>query len=70
VNNIVDKEIGNNVQTVPYTVGTGPDAKYALYNVTRDHITVFNGTVLNQYVPENPYEWLGEFWPSLRNGTA
>jgi hypothetical protein len=27
----VDKEIGNNVQTVPYTVGTGPDEKYAWY---------------------------------------
>jgi hypothetical protein len=59
----VDKEIGNNVQTVPYTVGTGPDEKYALYNFTRDHLTDFEGEILNQYVPENPYEWLEEFWP-------
>jgi hypothetical protein len=67
---MVDKEIGNNVQTVPYTVGTGPDEKYALYNMTRDRITTFNGTVLKQYVPANPYPWLGEFWPSLANKTA
>ncbi|KAH6643926.1 pectin lyase fold/virulence factor [Boeremia exigua] len=61
---MVDKEIGNNVQTVPYTVGTGPDEKYALYNLTRDAITEFNGTVLNAYTPEEPYEWLSEFWPA------
>jgi hypothetical protein len=67
---MVDKEIGNNVQTVPYTVGTGPDEKYALYNMTRDRITTFNGSVLSQYVPKDPYPWLGEFWPSLKNGTA
>ncbi|KAH7077721.1 pectin lyase fold/virulence factor [Paraphoma chrysanthemicola] len=67
---IADKEIGNNVQTVPYTVGTGPDEKYALYNLTRDRITTFNGTVLSQYKPANPYPWLGEFWPSLANKTA
>ncbi|KAL1799769.1 hypothetical protein ACET3X_000111 [Alternaria dauci] len=59
----VDKEIGNNVQTVPYTVGTGPDEKYALYNLTRDHLTEYEGEILNQYIPENPYEWLDEFWP-------
>ncbi|KAF4974418.1 hypothetical protein FZEAL_8677 [Fusarium zealandicum] len=63
VTNIADKEIGNNVQTVPYYVGTGPDEKYALYNITRDHITDFEGTVSNQYEPEDPYEWLSEFWP-------
>ncbi|KAF2033710.1 pectin lyase-like protein [Setomelanomma holmii] len=67
---MVDKEIGNNVQTVPYTVGIGPDEKYALYHMTRDRITTFNGTVLKQYVPANPYSWLGEFWPSLANKTA
>ncbi|KAF1361883.1 family 3 polysaccharide lyase [Lizonia empirigonia] len=61
---MVDKEIGNNVQTVPYTVGTGPDEKYALYNLTRDAITEFNGTVTNAYEPEEPYEWLSEFWPA------
>ncbi|KAF6835657.1 pectate lyase [Colletotrichum plurivorum] len=59
----VDKEIANNVQTVPYTVGTGPDEKYALYNETRDAITEFDGEVLNVYEPEEPYEWLEEFWP-------
>jgi hypothetical protein len=55
------------VQTVPYTVGTGPDEKYALYNLTRDHITEFSGEILNQYVPEEPYEWLGLYWT---NSTA
>lgn len=60
---MVDKEIGNNVQTVPYTIGTGPDEKYALYNMTRDAITGFNGTATNVYTPEKPYEWLSEFWP-------
>ncbi|KAF2631807.1 polysaccharide lyase family 3 protein [Macroventuria anomochaeta] len=60
---MVDKEIGNNVQTVPYTIGTGPDEKYALYNITRDQITGFNGTATNVYTPEEPYEWLSEFWP-------
>lgn len=63
VDRYVDKEIGNNVQTVPYTVGTGPDEKYALYNLTRDAITEFNGTATNVYEPEDPYEWLAEFWP-------
>ncbi|XP_014555032.1 polysaccharide lyase family 3 protein [Bipolaris victoriae FI3] len=62
VDRYVDKEIGNNVQTVPYTVGTGPDEKYALYNLTRDHVTEFEGEILNQYVPEEPYEWLGTYW--------
>ena len=61
---MVDKEIGNNVQTVPYTVGTGPDEKYALYNLTRDAITGFNGAATNVYEPENPYGWLEDFWPS------
>lgn len=64
---MVDKEIGNNVQTVPYTVGTGPDEKYALYNMTRDSITGFNGTVTNEYEPEEPYEWLSEFWPENKS---
>ncbi|KAM0323881.1 hypothetical protein ACHAQA_008462 [Verticillium albo-atrum] len=64
---IVDKGIGNNEQVVPYMVGTGPDDKYALFNETRDSITAFNGTVLNQYEPENPYPWLSEFWPSGYN---
>ncbi|KAJ4317241.1 hypothetical protein N0V84_007460 [Fusarium piperis] len=63
VTSIVDKEIGNNVQTVPYYIGNGPDEKYALYNETRDHITDFEGKVTNQYEPEDPYEWLSEFWP-------
>lgn len=60
---MVDKEIGNNVQTVPYTIGTGPDEKYALYNLTRDAVTEFNGTAEDVYTPEEPYEWLSEFWP-------
>ncbi|KAF3010613.1 hypothetical protein E8E13_003157 [Curvularia kusanoi] len=60
---MVDKEIGNNVQTVPYTIGTGPDEKYALYNMTRDAITLFDGTATNTYTPKEPYEWLPEFWP-------
>ncbi|KAF3805687.1 Pectate lyase H [Colletotrichum gloeosporioides] len=60
---IVDKEIANNVQTVPYTIGNGPDLKYALYNETRDAITEYDGEVLNAYEPEEPYEWLEDFWP-------
>lgn len=63
VTRYVDKEIANNVQTVPYTIGTGPDEKYALYNLTRDHIVPFNGTVTNQYIPKQPYEWLATAWP-------
>ncbi|OLN87847.1 putative pectate lyase D 1 [Colletotrichum chlorophyti] len=59
----VDKEIANNVQTVPYTIGTGPDEKYALYNFTRDAVTEWDGTVTNAYEPEEPYEWLETFWP-------
>ena len=61
---IVTKEIGNNVQTVPYHIGEGPDEMYALYNMTTDSIAEsFNGTVTNVYEPEDPYEWLEEFWP-------
>ncbi|KAJ0141563.1 putative pectate lyase D [Colletotrichum tanaceti] len=60
---MVDKEIANNVQTVPYTIGTGPDEKYALYNLTRDAITEWDGTVTNAYEPEEPYEWLETYWP-------
>jgi hypothetical protein len=60
---MVDKEIGNSVQTVPYTIGTGPDEKYALYNVTRDKVTEFDGTARDVYTPEEPYEWLSAFWP-------
>ncbi|KAH0422616.1 pectate lyase [Colletotrichum camelliae] len=60
---IVDKEIANNVQTVPYTIGNGPDLKYALYNETRDAITEYDGDILNAYEPEEPYEWLEDFWP-------
>ncbi|KAL3424533.1 pectate lyase [Phlyctema vagabunda] len=60
---MVDKEIANNVQTVPITVGTGPDEKFALYNMTRDSIVEWDGTVTNQYVPEEPYEWLAQAWP-------
>ncbi|KAI8236196.1 Pectate lyase E [Colletotrichum sp. SAR 10_99] len=60
---VVDKEIANNVQTVPYTIGNGPDLKYALYNETRDAITDYDGEVLNAYEPEEPYEWLEDFWP-------
>lgn len=63
VTSICDKEIGNNVQTVPYYVGNGPDEKYALYNETRDNITKFKDEVKLAYEPENPYEWLEEFWP-------
>ncbi|KAL2063164.1 hypothetical protein VTL71DRAFT_6236 [Oculimacula yallundae] len=63
VTRYVDKEIANNVQTVPYTIGTGPDEKYALYNLTRDNIVPFDGKVTNQYVPEDPYEWLTTAWP-------
>jgi hypothetical protein len=70
VDRYVDKEIGNNVQTVPYTVGTGPDEKYALYNLTRDRITEFEGEILNQYVPEEPYEWLSDYWMEAGNGTV
>ncbi|KAK7450380.1 polysaccharide lyase family 3 [Colletotrichum acutatum] len=60
---MVDKEIANNMQTVPITVGTGPDQKYALYNETRDAITEWEGTVENAYEPEEPYEWLEAYWP-------
>jgi hypothetical protein len=65
VDTIVTKEIGNNVQTVPIHMGEGPDEFFARYNVTRDGIVEsFNGTVeIRKYVPENPYEWLEEFWP-------
>ncbi|OHE94904.1 polysaccharide lyase family 3 [Colletotrichum orchidophilum] len=59
----VDKEIANNLQLVPITVGTGPDEKYALYNETRDAITEWEGTVENAYEPEEPYEWLEAYWP-------
>lgn len=48
---------------MPYYIGNGPDEKYALYNETRDHIVDFDGKVTNQYEPEDPYEWLSEFWP-------
>lgn len=62
--NICDKEIGNNVQTVPYYIGTGPDEKYALYNTTTDNIDLeFDGKPTNVYEPENPYEWLEDYWP-------
>ncbi|KAF6831429.1 secreted lyase [Colletotrichum musicola] len=60
---IVDKGIGNNMQVVPYMVGTGPDDKYALFNETRDFITKFEGTVENAYEPEDPYPWLEQYWP-------
>ncbi|KAJ0160522.1 Pectate lyase H [Colletotrichum tanaceti] len=60
---IVDKGIGNDLQIVPYMVGTGPDDKYALFNETRDSITRFEGTVDNVYEPEDPYPWLSEYWP-------
>ncbi|WQF78804.1 Putative pectate lyase PlyH/PlyE, pectin lyase/virulence factor [Colletotrichum destructivum] len=60
---IVDKGIGNDLQIVPYMVGTGPDDKYALFNETRDFITKFEGTVDNVYEPEDPYPWLSEYWP-------
>lgn len=48
---ICDKEIGNNVETVPYWIGTGTDQKYCLYNETRDHLTGFNGTANTVYFP-------------------
>lgn len=70
VKNMIDKKIGNNVQTVPYTVGTGLDKKRALYNRTRNNITPFGWTVLNVYNPAESYPWLGGFWPSLRNRTV
>ncbi|KAF6803582.1 secreted lyase [Colletotrichum sojae] len=60
---IVDKGIGNNMQVVPYMVGTGPDDKYALFNETRDFISKFEGTVENAYEPKDPYPWLGQYWP-------
>ncbi|KAL0636327.1 hypothetical protein Q9L58_004674 [Maublancomyces gigas] len=50
---ICDKEIGNNVQTVPYWIGTGTDEKYCLYNGTRDHLVEFNGTANTVYWPKN-----------------
>lgn len=50
---ICDKEIGNNVQTVPYWIGTGTDARYCLYNETTDHLVPFNGTANTVYWPEN-----------------
>lgn len=65
---IVDKEIGNDQQTVPYTVGTGPDEQYALYNLTRDRITEYDGEALNVYMPEDPYPWLAEVWPEMSGG--
>lgn len=64
VDYIVTKEIGNNVQTVPIHMGSGPDEVYARYNLTRDNvIESFDGTVTDVYEPEDPYEWLEEFWP-------
>ena len=61
---VVDKEIGNNVQTVPYMIGDGPDEMYALYNKTRDNIEdSFDGEVTNVYEPDEPYEWLEDYWP-------
>ncbi|KAI6713382.1 hypothetical protein JHW43_004099 [Diplocarpon mali] len=63
VTTYVDKEIGNNVQTVPYVVGTGPDEKYALYDLTRDGVTEWDGKIANQYTPTEPYEWLAQAWP-------
>ncbi|KEY64226.1 hypothetical protein S7711_03511 [Stachybotrys chartarum IBT 7711] len=63
IDTIITKEIGNNVQTVPYHMGSGPDERYALYNETRDNIVAFDGEVTNRYEPEDPYEWLEEFWP-------
>ncbi|RMY36138.1 hypothetical protein D0866_04133 [Hortaea werneckii] len=65
---IVDKEIGNNQQSVPYTVGTGPDEQYALYNLTRDRITEYDGEASNVYMPEDPYPWLAEVWPEMSGG--
>lgn len=59
----MDKGIGNDMQLVPYMVGTGPDDKYALFNETRDFITKFEGTVENAYEPEDPYPWLEQYWP-------
>lgn len=50
---ICDKEIGNNVQTVPYWIGTGTDEKYCLYNGTRDHLVEFNGTANTVYWPKD-----------------
>lgn len=45
-------------------MGSGPDEVYARYNLTRDNIVEsFNGSVTNIYEPEDPYEWLEEFWP-------
>lgn len=64
VETIVTKEIGNNVQTVPIHMGDGPDEFYARYNITRDNIVEsFNGSAVDIYEPEDPYEWLEEFWP-------
>ena len=46
-------------------MGEGPDEFFARYNVTRDNIIEeFDGEVeVQKYEPEDPYEWLEEFWP-------
>lgn len=49
-------------------MGSGPDNAYALYNLTRDNITEWEGeTPAWQYVPEDPYEWLDAAWPNGYN---
>lgn len=65
VETVITKEIGNNVQTVPIHMGDGPDEVFARYNLTRDNIIEsFDGSVeFDVYEPEEPYDWLEEFWP-------
>lgn len=46
-------------------MGSGPDEVFALFNTSRDNVIEgFDGSVeFDVYEPEDPYEWLEEFWP-------
>ena len=50
-------------------MGSGPDPKYALYNLTRDNILQWEeGTKPKwQYIPADPYPWLAQAWPKGYN---
>lgn len=48
-------------------MGSGPDVKYAIYNLTADRITVWDGKIKGQYIPENPYSWVKKAWPNGYN---
>lgn len=52
-----------NDQQVPIHMGSGPDVKYAIYNLTADSITEWDGKIKNQYVPKDPYPWVAKAWP-------